>query len=211
MRILIGVIAAVLVACAATARSAEYSAPASLLIIQNQRTDDAWVYLERAGARSRKLGRVRALATDTVVLRESDAMTGTLIQFVAIAFASGAVDQSDEITAERGVVYVWQLGPGRGHQFLSERSADGEVTLADGTSVLDSTKVCRAPSCRSTTQRNRFMRRTKFPRGRAGWIVDHMKPLECGGEDLPTNMQWQTVDEAKAKDRIERDCSRWLP
>jgi hypothetical protein len=26
-------------------------------------------------------------------------------------------------------------------------------------------------------------------------------PLECGGADVPSNMQWQTVQEAKIKDR----------
>ncbi len=40
-----------------------------------------------------------------------------------------------------------------------------------------------------------------------GYIVDHIKPLACGGSDDYTNMQWQTIDEAKAKDKWERlDC-----
>jgi hypothetical protein len=33
--------------------------------------------------------------------------------------------------------------------------------------------------------------------------VDHIKPLKEGGADDPNNMQWQTVEEAKAKDKIE--------
>jgi len=36
-----------------------------------------------------------------------------------------------------------------------------------------------------------------------GYVVDHIIPLKRGGADLPSNMQWQTVEEAKAKDRIE--------
>lgn len=40
-----------------------------------------------------------------------------------------------------------------------------------------------------------------------GYIVDHVKPLACGGPDRPTNMQWQTKVDAKAKDRWElRGC-----
>ena len=39
-----------------------------------------------------------------------------------------------------------------------------------------------------------------------GYVVDHMKPLECGGADAPSNMQWQTAAEAKAKDKTERNC-----
>lgn len=42
-----------------------------------------------------------------------------------------------------------------------------------------------------------------------GWIVDHVVPLCAGGPDAPTNMQWQSVAEAKAKDRDEaRQCRR---
>lgn len=40
-----------------------------------------------------------------------------------------------------------------------------------------------------------------------GWVIDHIKPLACGGADAPSNMQWQTVADAKAKDKWERkDC-----
>jgi hypothetical protein len=34
-------------------------------------------------------------------------------------------------------------------------------------------------------------------------VVDHVVPLKRGGLDAPNNMQWQTIAEAKAKDRIE--------
>jgi len=37
-----------------------------------------------------------------------------------------------------------------------------------------------------------------------GYVVDHIKPLACGGADDPRNMQWQTVAAGKAKDRWER-------
>jgi len=36
-----------------------------------------------------------------------------------------------------------------------------------------------------------------------GYIIDHVIALKRGGADNPANMQWQTVDEAKAKDRVE--------
>lgn len=41
-----------------------------------------------------------------------------------------------------------------------------------------------------------------------GYIVDHVIPLCAGGSDKPTNMQWQTLNEAKAKDKIERQHCR---
>ncbi|HAF00416.1 MAG TPA: HNH endonuclease [Methylophilaceae bacterium] len=37
-----------------------------------------------------------------------------------------------------------------------------------------------------------------------GYVIDHIVPLCAGGADNPANMQWQTVTEAKAKDRLER-------
>ncbi len=51
------------------------------------------------------------------------------------------------------------------------------------------------------------MRETGYPHGRPGYVIDHVKPLECGGADSPGNMQWQTKAEAKAKDRTEAKCS----
>jgi len=52
------------------------------------------------------------------------------------------------------------------------------------------------------------MKQTGYPKGRMGYVVDHIVPLECGGADTPSNMQWQTVPEAKLKDRGERTCRK---
>ena len=34
-----------------------------------------------------------------------------------------------------------------------------------------------------------------------GYIIDHIIPLACGGADSPENMQWQSQEESKAKDK----------
>ena len=42
-----------------------------------------------------------------------------------------------------------------------------------------------------------------------GYVIDHVKPLACGGADHPSNMQWQTDAEGKAKDKWERkECRK---
>jgi hypothetical protein len=34
-------------------------------------------------------------------------------------------------------------------------------------------------------------------------VIDHIKALKHGGADAPSNMQWQTIAQARAKDRVE--------
>ena len=36
-----------------------------------------------------------------------------------------------------------------------------------------------------------------------GYVIDHVTPLKRGGADAPSNMQWQTVEAAKIKDKTE--------
>jgi hypothetical protein len=37
-----------------------------------------------------------------------------------------------------------------------------------------------------------------------GYVVDRIIPPVCGGTEAPDNMQWQTLAQAKAKDKWER-------
>jgi hypothetical protein len=56
---------------------------------------------------------------------------------------------------------------------------------------------------RSESAKREFMRMTGYPNGRPGYVVDHIIPLKRGGCDCSANMQWQTIEQAKAKDRRE--------
>ena len=57
---------------------------------------------------------------------------------------------------------------------------------------------------RSEAAKHQFETQTGYPHGRPGYVVDHIRPLACGGVDGPSNMQWRTVEAATAKDRVER-------
>jgi hypothetical protein len=64
---------------------------------------------------------------------------------------------------------------------------------------------------RDPKQKAAFMRAHPCPAGVdkgsihrcKGYVVDHKKALACGGPDRPSNMQWQTIAQAKAKDKVE--------
>lgn len=36
-----------------------------------------------------------------------------------------------------------------------------------------------------------------------GYVIDHVVPLKRGGADVPSNMQWQTIEAARLKDKWE--------
>lgn len=85
---------------------------------------------------------------------------------------------------------------------------------------LSSLALCLCVSVQAAPHRSRaatdaFKREHPCPANGAshgpcqGYVIDHIKPLACGGADAPTNMQWQTVAEGKAKDKWERkSCSK---
>lgn len=62
---------------------------------------------------------------------------------------------------------------------------------------------------RSSSARSEFKRANPCPAtGRSsgacsGYVIDHVQPLKRGGVDRSSNMQWQTKEDARAKDRWE--------
>ena len=66
-------------------------------------------------------------------------------------------------------------------------------------------RILRDPKQRARFQARHPCPSTGEPTGSCpGWEVDHVCPLSCCGKDDPSNMQWQTVEAAKATDNVER-------
>ena len=95
-----------------------------------------------------------------------------------------------------------------------ERSAPGTAshqksTATSGRSAAAVQRDSNGRIARSSTAKQEFERTHPCPAtGKTsgpcrGYVVDHVVPLKRGGPDTPSNMQWQTEAEAKAKDRIE--------
>lgn len=76
--------------------------------------------------------------------------------------------------------------------------------------LLAPAHVIEAKQIRSAAARDAFKHSSPCPAtgsthgACSGYVIDHIIPLACGGADRPSNMQWQTTAEAKAKDRWER-------
>ena len=75
--------------------------------------------------------------------------------------------------------------------------------------VLIGAAVTSAAAPRRRAAMAEFQRQNPCPvtnsaRGRCpGFVIDYVVPLCAGGTDVPANMQWQAVLEARAKDRAE--------
>ena len=95
------------------------------------------------------------------------------------------------------------------------RPAVLSILLALSGCALDSARakpeVHRSAAARAAFVRTHPCPETGQTRGACpGWVVDHIEPLCAGGADDPANMQWQTVEAAKIKDREERAKCRAL-
>jgi hypothetical protein len=65
-------------------------------------------------------------------------------------------------------------------------------------------RIKRNPAARREFQRQHPCPATGKTTGACpGYVVDHIVALKRGGADEPSNMQWMTNADAKAKDRIE--------
>jgi hypothetical protein len=87
------------------------------------------------------------------------------------------------------------------HGYRSSGSHSHATRYSDGVSGVQRDSHGRIK--RSEEAKDEFKRQTGYPHGRPGYVIDHIIPLKRGGSDTPDNMQWQTIEAAKQKDKTE--------
>lgn len=79
----------------------------------------------------------------------------------------------------------------------SERTYSGAQRDSDG-------KIQRSESAKYDFKKSQPCPSTGSSTGACpGYVIDHVTPLKRGGADEPSNMQWQTEENAKSKDKWE--------
>jgi hypothetical protein len=97
---------------------------------------------------------------------------------------------------------------GRGHPVGRRTALAISVLIA----LTPSAASARSKSVRAEFQRLHPCPSTGMPRGACpGYVADHIAPLCAGGADAVANLQWQTIEDAKIKDREERAACRTRP
>ena len=83
------------------------------------------------------------------------------------------------------------------------------LAIVTGALVPASAAANRSHAVTAEFQRAHPCPSTGLPGGSCpGWRKDHIIALACGGADSPANMQWQTIAEAREKNRWERKGCR---
>lgn len=107
-----------------------------------------------------------------------------------------------------------QVDAAKGSSHHSAGSTSGKSTTKTSSTSTKASSSHKAKAAVPRTNKGRIARsreakhqfevQSGFPHCRPGYVVDHVRPLVCGGADAPSNMQWQTIEAARAKDSVER-------
>lgn len=89
------------------------------------------------------------------------------------------------------------VSSGSGHHHGGRSKASGVTRDRHG-------RIKRSAHAKSAFRHSHPCPSTGRTSGRCpGYVIDHVKPLKEGGADDPANMQWQTKEAAKEKDKWE--------
>lgn len=90
------------------------------------------------------------------------------------------------------------------HAPASSYHAPRQSQRAAGVPRDDRGRIKRDPQAKRDFQKSNPCPSTGKASGKCpGFVVDHVQALKRGGADAPSNMQWQSKEAAKAKDKVE--------
>ena len=94
---------------------------------------------------------------------------------------------------------------GSAHPYSSRSPGGSSHSQAvPGVKRDSSGKIARSPQAKHDFQKSNPCPSTGKSSGSCpGYVINHVNPLKRGGADAPSNLQWQTIEQAKHKDRWE--------
>lgn len=132
------------------------------------------------------------------------------------AKGSGSYSGTRSSSGVRSSARSPRISGGLGRSYGGSRTRSSSPRISSGTRSSSGSTRCSSCSrnsagriARSPQAKREFQHSNPCPStgrtsgGCPGYVVDHVTPLKRGGADAPGNMQWQTTDAAKAKDRTE--------
>jgi hypothetical protein len=143
-------------------------------------------------------------------------LTGSLFHSSTVKFASCAVNQAPCRYKDMKLLAAFVIAIALSTTVGARTPRSAPRSERRDTAATQRKVAC--PSCernsqgrirRSSAARREFQREHPCPSTGStagpcpGYVVDHIVPLKRGGADDPSNMQWQGIAEATAKDRSE--------
>ena len=100
--------------------------------------------------------------------------------------------------------FAYAKDPGSGSHSSHSSKHSGGHPKAKGVPRDTHGRIARSSSAKHDFQKSHPCPKTGKASGACpGYVIDHVTPLERGGADSPSNMQWQTKKAAKIKDKAE--------
>ncbi len=88
----------------------------------------------------------------------------------------------------------------KGTNRYGSSSTSGSVTIDNSQAKTDSIMASQKTGSEAKKE---FMKQSGYPMGRPGYVFDYKVPLDKGGCDCISNMQWITIEEAIKQGKLE--------
>jgi len=123
-----------------------------------------------------------------------------LLSLLIVTFFFFGISLSGDFAYARGS----KKGSGKSYSSSYKSGGHRGRPKASGVARNKQGKITRSSKAKQDFKKNNPCPSTGKHSGSCpGYVIDHVVPLKRGGADAPHNMQWQTKEEAKLKDKTE--------